>query len=73
MDLYVKSLVGSMIIVNVNDMNKLVGCIKMMSLLENVELGVPHGTSKNHRFVEQCQQCKKFGHIIKICIGLGRN
>jgi len=37
-----------MIIVNVNDMNKIVGCIKIMSLLENVELGVPHGTSKNH-------------------------
>jgi hypothetical protein len=30
-----------MIIAKVNNINKLVGCIKIMSLLENVELGGP--------------------------------
>ncbi len=43
MDLYVKWSIGSMIIVKVSNINKLVGCIKIMSLLENVELGGPHG------------------------------
>jgi len=67
-DSYIKRLAGPMVTVEVKDISKLAGIIKIPSMAE----GTRPGDTTAQRILysglpNQCKKCRKFGHLTKTC------
>jgi len=67
-DSYIKRPVGPMVTVEVKDINKLAGIIRIPSMAE----GARPGDTTTQRILysglpNQCRKCRKFGHLAKTC------
>jgi hypothetical protein len=67
-DSYIKRPVGPMVTVEVKDISKLAGIIRIPSMAEGAGLG---DTTAQRIFYSglpnQCRKCRKFGHLAKTC------
>jgi len=65
---YIKRPVGPMVTVEVGDISKLAGIIKIPSMAEGA--GIGDTTAQRILYFglpNQCRKCRKFGHMAKIC------
>jgi hypothetical protein len=68
LDSYIKRPTGPMVTVEVRDISKLAGIIRIPSMAEGA--GTGDTTTQRilySRLSNQCRKCKKFGHMAKIC------
>jgi hypothetical protein len=67
-DSYIKRPAGPMVTVEVKDISKLAGIIRIPSMAEGA--GPRHTTAQSILYSglsNQCRKCRKFGHLAKIC------
>ncbi len=68
-DFYIKKPVGPMVTVEVKDISKLTGIIRIPSMAEGTE---PRDTTAQRilysGLLNQCRKCRKFGHLAKNCL-----
>lgn len=67
-DSYIKRSTGPLISVEVKDISKLAGIIRIPSMAEGAGLGdTTTQRILNFGLPNQCRKCRKFGHLARIC------